>query len=280
MVSGKVTMTDGGTLNTYLSDVLRKARLNADVSATTAADVLGCSPTKVSRMEHDQVPIKPRDAFRLLRLYKWSAHAAARASGYDPTSDGDPLDILDFGVAPWALPYLQYERHATHIETCAYDTLPGLVQTQDYSAALGAGATHPAAQTARQDQFFLNPGRMFLVLAENALLCHTLDKPQLAAQLTRLLELADHPRVTLVIVPHHGWAQMRLTTSFTRFQMPPGSHQEQVVCLYGLRQVTYLPDKDEYARYGSMFDRLVAAALDVRESKAKLRRMGARLNAA
>lgn len=269
-----------------LGAVLRKAREDAGFSAEEAATRLQCSRAKISRIENGHVQhINPRDAFDLLRLYGWAPEAASRATGYELHSDQDLLDVYDPAITPLLRPYLEYELRAAHIETFHPDVLPGLLQTSAYTQALSRLVAERrlhlnidvVLQYQRQQRFFRNAPVLDVVVSEVALMRRLLPDADAREQMAKILEVADHPQVTLQVLPLSAEVVPGVERTFSVFTMPQADPLGPVACVHTLNQTTYHTEAEECRRYRRLFAEVCRAALDPAESLALVRQMGARL---
>lgn len=271
-----------------LGAVLRHARIKAKFSTKEAAARLNCSRTKISRIENHHVrSINPRDAYDLLRLYGWAPEPAALAAGYDLHPDPELLDIFDPAITPMMRPYLEYESRAASIESFHTEVLPGLVQTQAYTAALAQMMVErqldlgidPALQYRRQQRFFHSAPPIQIVMSEATLRRGFLSGMHAREQMAKILEVAAHPQVTLRVLPLTADVVPGSERTFSIFEMPPSEPSARVACVHTLRATTYFVDTEEYHRYRRIFAEVSHAALSPAESAALVRQMGARLPA-
>ncbi|HEY1821982.1 MAG TPA: helix-turn-helix transcriptional regulator, partial [Trebonia sp.] len=192
---------------------LRRLREQAGMTAERAAFTIHSSHSKISRMEHGRVGFKERDISDLLTLYG-VGHGAEREALLTLAKDAKTpgwwqgyADILPH----WVEPYFGLEAAASVIREFELQFVPGLLQTEEYARAvirLGNLRSEEEiilrahARVSRQDILHRpDPPRFWGILDEGALR-RTIGGPQvMQAQLRHLIEMCDHPAVTLQILP-------------------------------------------------------------------------------
>jgi len=205
------------------------------MSVETAAEKMGVGAFTVRRQEYGQVVVSVADAKAyaeiyqvedpalLARLLELAKHARSRGwwSSYDSSVGPTALDIADA------------EDLATGIRTWQPLTIPGLLQTREYSAAV-IGVRRGLAS--RDDVFpvadllalrerrkeILNrptPPVLWAVIGEAAILTRAGGAAVMDAQLQHLLNLGERPNISIQMLPfsagaHTGMGGAFLTMSF------------------------------------------------------------------
>lgn len=197
------------TARLILGARLRRLRQSAGVTLHQAAAAIAGSDSKISRVELGRHSIKEIDVVDLLDRY-----------GVADAADREPLLALASvaSLSPWwqryagLLPtwfggYIGLEEAARSIET--YDThfVPGLLQTDDYAAALiSLGESDPASVAAlltlhsgRVGRFAAGGWRLSCVIDETVLFRPVCAYRVHAAQLRHLAAAAAWPGVSVRI---------------------------------------------------------------------------------
>lgn len=170
-------------------------------------------------------------------------------------------------------PFAPYEAEATVLRTFEHLLVPGLFQTADYARVLiasypGNGPDEVAEIVAArmERQAILDretPPWLWVVLDEQVLRRDVGGAEVMHTQLTRLVDLADRPKITIQVIPadvtHPG-----LDGAFTiaETKQPPA-----IVYLAGAEGQT-VEDADTTARMTVLFDTLRAVALPAAASRA------------
>src|SRR5579859_1114077 len=192
---------------------LRRLREEAEITTERAAVAIRGSHSKISRMEHGRVGFKERDIADLLTLY-----------GVGEGSERDALLKLASGsnlpgwwqsysdILPhWVEPYFGLEAAASFIREYELQFVPGLLQTEAYARAvirLGTSASEDEvarraeARISRQELLRRDhPPKLWAVLDESALRRAIGGAEVMREQLRHLIDMCDHPAVTLQILP-------------------------------------------------------------------------------
>jgi transcriptional regulator with XRE-family HTH domain len=239
---------------------LRRLREEAGMTTERAALTIRGSHSKISRMEHGRVGFKERDIADLLGLY-----------GVTPGEERDALlrlareantpgwwqgysDILPH----WVEPYFGLEAAAAFIREYELQFVPGLLQTEDYARAVIRLGNAPSedevvrraeARVSRQRILDReNPPKVWAVLDEGAL-CRTIGGGEvMQAQLRHLIEMCDHPAVTLQVLPFTAGAHRAMGGPFTilRYTEPD---LRDVVYIEQLTSALYLDKPAEVDAY-------------------------------
>jgi transcriptional regulator with XRE-family HTH domain len=194
---------------------LKQARLDAGLTQETVAEQMDWSLSKLIRIETGAVGISTNDLTALLRLYNVKDPKRVRAliaQGKEARKQ-TWWSKYRSALPPTYFQYIEYETSASIIRT--YETLiiPGLLQTEEYAAAVSRlYRVNPTAAQIRtrvevrmkRQELLLgrpSPPLLFFILDEAVIhrLMGTEDIRQ--AQLEKLIRIADRPEVTIEIVP-------------------------------------------------------------------------------
>jgi transcriptional regulator with XRE-family HTH domain len=239
---------------------LRRLREQAGMTAERAAFTIHSSHSKISRMEHGRVGFKERDISDLLTLYG-VGHGAEREALLTLAKDAKTpgwwqgyADILPH----WVEPYFGLEAAASVIREFELQFVPGLLQTEEYARAvirLGNLRSEEEiilrahARVSRQDILHRpDPPRFWGILDEGALR-RTIGGPQvMQAQLRHLIEMCDHPAVTLQILPFSAGAHRAMGGPFTILRYADPDLRD-VVYIEQLTSALYLDKPTEVDAY-------------------------------
>lgn len=169
--------------------------------------MLGCSESKIRKIESGVVGVARMELLAVLDLYGVTAEAA-RASLLDLAGQGKQRGWwAGYGRLPntYTL-YLGLESAATAVRTFELAVVPGMFQTEEHARAVNAAALpgtpeeeverRVKVRLARQEQRLAadDPLEYWAILDEAAV-CRVMGGPTvMRAQLDRLLELGELPR--------------------------------------------------------------------------------------
>src|SRR5580693_6770549 len=195
---------------------LRRLREEAGMTTERAALSIRGSHSKISRMEHGRVGFKERDIADLLTLYgvgPGDEREALLKLAREANTPGWWQGYADI-LPHWVEPYFGLEAAASFIREYELQFVPGLLQTEAYARAvirLGTSVTEEEvsrraeARLARQDVLNReNPPRLWAVMDESALHRAIGGKAVMREQVRHLIDMADHPAVTMQILPFNA----------------------------------------------------------------------------
>ena len=239
---------------------LRRLREEAGMTTERAALSIRGSHSKISRMEHGRVGFKERDIADLLTLYgvgPGDEREALLNLAREANTPGWWQAYADI-LPHWVEPYFGLEAAAAVIREYEPQFVPGLLQTEDYARAviqLGNVATEEEAarrakaRISRQEILHgENPPKLWAVLDENALR-RVIGGPEvMRAQLRYLIEVCDHPAVTLQVLPFSAGPHRAMGGPFTilRYTEPD---LRDVVYIEQLTSALYLDKPTEVDAY-------------------------------
>jgi len=246
---------------------LRRLREEAGMTTEQAAASIRGSHSKISRMEHGRVGFKERDIADLLNLYSVGPGDEREALLNLARGANTPgwwqayADILPH----WVEPYFGLEAAASFIREYELQFVPGLLQIEEYARAVIRLGTltsedeidrRAKARMSRQEILDReNPPKVWAILDEGALR-RVIGGPEvMRAQLLHLMDMCDHPAVTLQILPFAAGAHRAMGGPFTilRYTEPD---LRDVVYIEQLTSALYLDKAVEVARYTAAMDRL------------------------
>jgi hypothetical protein len=261
---------------------LRRLREDAGITTERAALVIRGSHSKISRMEHGRVAFKERDISDLLTLYgvgpgdeREALLGLARVSGTPGWWQGYS-DILPH----WVEPYFGLEAAASFIREYELQFVPGLLQIEAYARAVIRLGNHPAedevirraeARIARQEILDrAHPPTLWAVMDESALR-RVIGGPEvMKAQIKHLIEMCDHPAVTLQILPFSAGAHRAMGGPFTilRYTEPD---LRDVVFIEQLTSALYLDKAAEVDSYLGVIEEVCLQAESAAKTPSLLR---------
>ncbi|MEJ8278922.1 helix-turn-helix domain-containing protein [Pseudonocardia spirodelae] len=259
---------------------LRRLRVNAGLKLEDAARGLGCSTSKISRLENGKGVPRPAEVTALVAVYGGASGAEAemldrlvaesRTRGWwEPFTEGLRSDP-HFLPAPGR--YAAVETDATAVAAFDLTVLHGLLQTADYARA-ALRARLPDRPDREIDQLVdlrrrrrealtaTPPLALDAVVDESVLARATGGAGVMAAQLDRLLDLAGSPGVTLRVLSFAAGPLRAHAGRFAILTVPPELGPD-VVHTEGHAGETFLESGPDVATYRAVFDEVRAAALD------------------
>ena len=259
-----------------LGMILRSRRERAGLSPKQVAETLHWySGVKVSKIEAGVVKLAEEELTALLRLYQVDATEAAKITEFGVKARQRPETGRVTGSAD---PYQFFVTEATDIKSYTETVLPQFVRTREYAQALLAtslvmSVSESAQRAEEQDatQQLLGSGlapSCHIVVTEPALMLPVGGPQVFTAQLTRLRELAELPKVTFQVIPLDHGEHVALGTPFMllRLAVP----EFTTVYVDGLTEPSYLGDWEDTGTYRLAFQRLSETALSGHDSIALL----------
>jgi transcriptional regulator with XRE-family HTH domain len=239
---------------------LRRLREEAGMTTERAALSIRGSHSKISRMEHGRVGFKERDVADLLTLYgvgEGDEREALIGLAREANTPGWWQGYSDI-LPHWVEPYFGLEAAASSIREYELQFVPGLLQIEDYARGVIRLGNLPSeeevlrrtqARISRQEILRReNPPKVWAVLDESALR-RVIGGPEvMRAQLEHLIEMCDHPAVTLQVLPFSAGAHRAMGGPFTilRYTEPD---LRDVVYIEQLTSALYLDKPTEVDAY-------------------------------
>ena len=256
-----------------LGALLRALRYEKGLTVEQVADLLLCSPSKVSRMETGQGGATARDVRDLCDLYEVT----------DEARRDQMMTLAREGKRPargqrYDLAYATYaELEEEALSVCAFQSsvVHGLLHTADYARAQHENSM-PRLDARRIDQQIeakltrqriltrADPPSFAVVLDEAALHRLVGGHQVMAAQLVKILDMSALPNVMVQILPFERGAHPALESNFTILQLPDGA--PGVVFVEGMIGSTYLDRPDDLKRYHDVFNELQSIALNPKDT--------------
>ncbi len=273
-------MPDGPTvLRILLGTQLRRLREARGITAQDAAREIRASESKISRMELGRNAVREVDIADLLSLYGIT----------DPAEREQLLSLASQANQPgwwhryqdvlpsWFQAYIGLEESAESIRSYDMQFVPGLLQTEEYAAAVIALGEFSLEETERlvflrkerQRRFSSGCLRLTAVIDEIALRRPFAEPALMRAQLEYLLDICDRPAFTLQVTPlatgaHAAPASFSIL-KFASAELPDVVYVEQ------LTSAMYLDKTADVVRYTAAMDRISATSATPNQSKEIIR---------
>jgi len=255
-----------------LGSHLHRLREQRGITAEQAADQIRGSHSKISRMEHGRVGFKERDVADLLTLYgvtDGEARAALLNLARDSNTPGWWHAFSDI-LPTWLEPYVGLEAAASIMRTYQIQWVPGLLQTEGYARAL-LRTGYPGVsdeEIGRRGELRISrqeilgrPGapQLWAVIDEGALRRPMGGREVMREQLQHLIKMAEHPAVTIQILPFGVGGHSGGGGPFTilRFAEPD---LQDVIYIEQLTSALYLDKPAEVDRYLEVMEQLCLQA--------------------
>jgi len=261
-----------------LGGQLQRLRESRGISAEQAAEAIRSSCSEIIQMEHGRVGFQERNVADLLALYGVTDNLEravllnlareANTPGWWHTYSG---------ILPaWLEPYVGLEAAASVIQTYQIQLIPELLQTEGYARALigqHSLATEEeiasrAERRAWRQETLRGPNapKLRVVIDETALRRLVGTRVVAREQLRFLIEIADHPAVTLQILPFTASASLCAGGPFTTLLFAePGI--PKVVYIEQLTSALYLDEPAEVGRYFEVMEQLCLQAKPAASTK-------------
>src|SRR6202790_1440664 len=201
-----------------LGSQLHKLRESRGITAEHAAEAIRGSHSKISRMEHGRVGFKERDVGDLLTLYGVTdseERAALLNLAREANTPGWWHAYSDI-LPTWLEAYVGLEAAASVLRTYEVQLVPGLLQTEQYARALiRQGSATTEEEIARRGELKVSrqeilrrpdAPQLWAVVDEGALRRPAGSTEVVRGQLKHLIEVTDHPAVTLQVLPFQAGA--------------------------------------------------------------------------
>jgi transcriptional regulator with XRE-family HTH domain len=185
------------------------------------------------------------------------------------------------------LGYVDVETEASAVLEFGGLNIPGLLQTEAYTRALfrtGRRRTDAelrndvAVRTIRQQRLTdeVRPLELTAIVDQAALAREVGGREVMHAQLRRLAEVSELPRLTLQVLPFHSGAHDSMNGAFTVLEFPEKDELDLLYVAYPTGAV-HLEAEAEVRAARLVFDRLRSQALSPHDSAAFIGRMAAEL---
>jgi transcriptional regulator with XRE-family HTH domain len=262
--------SDGPTvLRILLGTHLRRLRESKGITARQAANAIRASESKISRMELGRNAIREIDVLDLLTLYGVSAEEKEQLLALAEQANQPGWWHRYHDILPeWFQAYVGMEEAARSIRIYEPQFIPGLLQTEEYAAAVIALGDFPVDQAERhvvlrkERQRRFREGKLKLwVIVDEAALRRPVAGPDIQVdQLEYLLEQSGSPTLTLQVIPYgvggHAAPSAFSILRFAERDLP------DVVYVENLTSALYLDKQVEIDQYLLAMERLSIVAYE------------------
>jgi transcriptional regulator with XRE-family HTH domain len=260
-------MEGGGStvLRILLGSQLRRLREQQGVTPQQAADHIRGSVSKISRMELGRHPFKERDLVDLLALYGVTDDAELEQLLTLAQRANEPGWWHGYGdlLPSWFQSYVGLEESAGQIRTYATQWIPGLLQTEAYSAAVIALGGFSPAETERRVAMRIERQRRFRdgdlhlwAIIDEAVLRRQVGRGEtMRGQLEYLLEVSKRPTMYLQVTTMAAGGSHPAPGGFSILRFPD-SELSDVVYVEHLTGALYLDKPSDVDGYMLAMDRL------------------------
>lgn len=260
-----------------LSMRLRKLREERNLTVGEVAELLECSPAKVSRIETGARRVGLPDVRDLCRIYGVSDHEVAQLTDLARRAreDGWWARYDDLGAEVG--PYFDFEQEAKSITYYSMSFIYGPLQSDDYAKAIIRGVNPQIDDQVLKERVEARMRRHGLlertdrprvrVLMDEAVLHREVGgRKVMGAQLGRILDVAASEKVVVQIIPFSSGTQVSSDSNMTLFEFSDIS-MPAILHIEGLISAQYLDRAPAIDRYREALDQLRDAALPPRESQ-------------
>ncbi|WP_030295878.1 helix-turn-helix domain-containing protein [Streptomyces sp. NRRL F-5681] len=257
---------------------LKRLREKAGVRMEDAAERIGGDKPKISRQENGRQGVSKLEIEALLELYGVSDDRLRTAlitlarEGRRKGWWAQYSDILSSNFQE----RLSIEADTARILSFQPMLVPGLLQTVEYATQVirsaGKNATEEQiasyidVRRSRQEIFTRENPPQFVCLLDEAVLHREIGGPAvMAAQLGKILEISNPPKLTIQVVPFaEGW-HAGADGAFSIYSYPDPMDLD-VVNLEYLDGALYLEEDESVERYQLAFEELRTASLTTKQS--------------
>jgi transcriptional regulator with XRE-family HTH domain len=276
------SMSAPTVLRILLGTQLRRLRESRGISAQEAAKAIRGSESKISRIELGRNAVREVDIADLLNLY-----------GIIDMAEREQLLLLASqanqqgwwhryqDVLPtWFQSYLGLEESAESIRSFDAQFVPGLLQTEDYAAAviqLGAYSpedTHRMVylRKERQRRFASGGLRLRAVIDEVALRRPVGSPALMRGQLQHLIDISERPALTIQVCPFLTGASYAAPGSFSILQFATDDLSD-IVYVEQLTSALYLDKGADVHQYTAAMDHIAATSTTPEQTTDLIRSM-------
>ncbi len=268
-----------------LGQRLRGLRLERELTVSGAADGIGCSPSKITKIELAQLVVTRDDVLKLLAFYEVSdaglhdlllfmVRAGARKEWWERRRDVPAKFGSYLGLESVATTLYAYDTHLVH----------GLLETPDYARALYR-ALRPdrlpheidrRVEMRMRRQETLSrvdppPLTLWSIMDEAVLRRKVGGQEIMYAQIRHLIEQSELPNVNLLVLPDELGAHAGLNGPFAILQFEASARP--VVYLEGQAGNLYLEKDDDLRLCQQALNHMLAAAPTPERSMALMKQI-------
>jgi transcriptional regulator with XRE-family HTH domain len=255
-----------------LGQRLRELRNRADMTLDTAADAVGFSDSKITKIELARTTASREDVLRMITAYG-GVGGAEQDQLLAMVRDGKRREWWEgqLRLPPKFGGYLGLEGVATTLQAYDGTLVHGLLQTPDYARAVIRGGrpdlldheVDQLVETRMRRQEVLAridpaPLELWTIMDEAVLRRHIGGRETMHAQLRRLIEAAAKPNVNVLVMPDSMGVHAGLAGSLAILQFETGTRP--VVYVDGQAGNLYMEKEDPLRRCQQTMNHILADA--------------------
>jgi transcriptional regulator with XRE-family HTH domain len=269
-------------LRILLGTQLRRLREARGITAQQAAQSIRASESKISRIELGRNAFREVDIADLLTLYGVTDVAEREQMLSLASQANQPgwwhryQDVLP----TWFQAYIGLEESAECIRSYDSQFVPGLLQTEEYAAAVIELGEFSLEETdrlvflrkERQRRFTSGGLRLWANIDEMALRRPVGNAGLMRGQLEYLLEISDRPGLTLQMTPFPAGASYLVPGSFSIMNFAAADLPD-VVYVEQLTSAMYLDKPSDVTRYTEAMDKVSSTSATPARTKDFIREL-------
>ncbi|MQY15463.1 hypothetical protein SRB5_56450 [Streptomyces sp. RB5] len=265
-----------------LGSALRRYRESKRLDLKHAGEAVGCSTSKISRLESGLSPARVGDVRILLDLYEIEdpeRRSALERLARQSSKQGWWVDYRTSITNEFA-DLVTLEADASVIRTWQPVRIPGILQTPDCTRALLAATPAVITDDEIEAVVRIRQERRRVIAEAGTPFAAVIWEPALASpmpthsahveQLKQIAAVAREESVMVQVLPAAEWAIARIAGHFVTFAFSSESDPE-VAAIDGLNNTLIIENSDEVALYARAFGILQSAALSPTDSADCLR---------
>lgn len=257
-----------------VSNLLRQLREDAGLTGVSVANALGMSQSKISRMETGGRGLYVDDVAALLGLYKVPERQRERIlQQVRRSAERGWWESQGLGLPELWKALIDFESRATRIQSYESVVVPGLLQTDEYTAAMigGINKTISAAELGKlvasrmgRQAVLRNKDLHYLtVIDETALHRPIAESGVMRRQLRHLVESAERPNITIRVVPLRVGPYAGLRGAFAVLEF---AEEPSLAFIENHHVDMFLDEKEDVAAYRVALGNILNVALKPAES--------------
>ncbi|WP_017623637.1 helix-turn-helix domain-containing protein [Nocardiopsis chromatogenes] len=273
-------MSGGGPVRRrHLIRELKRLRGAVGMSQDEVSSRMGWDRGKIHRLEGGRLQrIKASDVIALCRLYQVAEEETDNLAEIARESRQKSWWYRYKNV--FAGPFIGLEAEAAAVYEYSASIVPGLLQTEDYMAALmesSAGLISTQDEKVKRIEARLerqrslmeraDPARLWMILDEAALRRKVGGEEVMRKQIMHLIDVNQRPNVDLQVLPFDVGAH---AAAGFQFSLLVFSETDSIVYIEADQDGLYLEEEEQIERYRLVFDRLQASAESVERSNSLL----------
>ncbi|HEY3894816.1 MAG TPA: helix-turn-helix transcriptional regulator [Pseudonocardiaceae bacterium] len=255
-----------------LGSALRALRVASDLTVDQVGESLHWSGSKVSRIETAKQIVSPDDVRELVTRYGLGPDeiekyvAIARKA-----KERDWWHKYDDVLPEWFEGYLGLEAEASKISTYESDLVPGLLQTEQYAAAVLGVFPLRTTPEEMERSVDLRRDRQARLVEENPLILDAvisetvLRRPiggpeVMRQQLAHLVSMMERPNITVRLLPFTAAEHPGINGAFSVLEFPDPD-DGRIVTVETMTSTLYVERARDVGTYRLAFDQIRSAAL-------------------